>query len=362
MPLHPNWFAPGPLCFTSLGSSFASYAQEWPHYGNDIGGSKYSPLKQINKQNVTRLKPAWTYHTGDISDGTTYSVRSAFECTPLVVDGVMYVSTPFCRAVALEAETGKELWSFDPKIDKERSYGLFANRGVAFWQSGRERRIFIGTLDGRLFALDAATGRPVKGFANDGWIDLRAGAAEKFPTKSCGMTSPPLVYKDVVIAGSMVSDGEPRGPSGDVRAYDARTGRELWRFHTVPRPGEFGHDTWEKDSWIDRGGTNVWAPMSCDAKRGIVYLPVTSPSPDRYGGERKGQNLFGNSLVALDALTGKRLWHYQILHHDLWDWDLPAQPSLVTGAAKWRIDTGCGADHENGVSVRVQSDYGPAAV
>ena len=144
------------------------------------------------------------------------------------------------------------------------------------------------------------------------------------------MTSPPLVYKDVVIAGSMVSDGEPRGPSGDVRAYDARTGRELWRFHTVPRPGEFGHDTWEKDSWIDRGGTNVWAPMSCDAKRGIVYLPVTSPSPDRYGGERKGQNLFGNSLVALDALTGKRLWHYQILHHDLWDWDLPAQPSLVT--------------------------------
>ena len=330
MPLHLNWFV---LClFVSLylGSSLASHAQEWPHYGNDIGGSKYSPLKQINKQTVTRLKEAWTYHTGDISDGTTYPVRSAFECTPLVVDGVMYVSTPFCRVVALEAETGKELWSFDPKIDKERPYGLFANRGVAFWRSGGERRIFIGTLDGRLFALDAATGRPIKSFANDGWIDLRAGAAVKFPTKSCGMTPPPLVYRDVVIAGSMVSDGEPRGPSGDVRAYDARTGRELWRFHTVPQPGEFGHDTWEKDSWIDRGGTNVWAPMSCDAKRGIVYLPVTSPSPDRYGGERKGQNLFGNSLVALDALTGKRLWHYQILHHDLWDWDLPAQPSLVT--------------------------------
>ena len=310
--------------------SLSSLSHEWPHYGNDIGGSKYSPLTQVNKRNVTRLKPAWTYHTGDISDGTTYSVRSAFECTPLVVDGVMYISTPFCRVVALESETGKQLWSFDPRINKERPYGLFANRGVAFWQSGRERRIFIGTLDGRLFALDAATGRPVKGFANDGWLDLRAGAAEKFPTKNCGMTSPPLVYKDVVIAGSMVSDGEPRGPSGDVRAYDARTGREVWRFHSVPRPGEFGQDTWEEDSWIDRGGTNVWAPMSCDAKRGIVYLPVTSPSPDRYGGERKGQNLFGNSLVALDALTGKRLWHYQILHHDLWDWDLPAQPSLVT--------------------------------
>jgi len=310
--------------------SLSSLSHEWPHYGNDIGGSKYSPLTQVNKRNVTRLKPAWTYHTGDISDGTTYPVRSAFECTPLVVDGVMYISTPFCRVVALESETGKQLWSFDPRINKERPYGLFANRGVAFWQSGRERRIFIGTLDGRLFALDAATGRPVKGFANDGWLDLRAGAAEKFPTKNCGMTSPPLVYKDVVIAGSMVSDGEPRGPSGDVRAYDARTGREVWRFHSVPRPGEFGQDTWEEDSWIDRGGTNVWAPMSCDAKRGIVYLPVTSPSPDRYGGERKGQNLFGNSLVALDALTGKRLWHYQILHHDLWDWDLPAQPSLVT--------------------------------
>ena len=155
MPLHPSWFAPGLLLSLSLVSCLAAYAQEWPHYGNDIGGSKYSPLKQINKQNVTRLKPAWTYHTGDISDGTTYSVRSAFECTPLVVDGVMYVSTPFCRVAALEAETGKELWSFDPKIDKERSYGLFANRGVAFWRSGRERRIFIGTLDGRLFALDA---------------------------------------------------------------------------------------------------------------------------------------------------------------------------------------------------------------
>ena len=330
MPLHLGWFTLLLFVPLSLGGSLTSHAQEWPHYGNDIGGSKYSPLKQVNKQNVTRLKPAWTYHTGDISDGTTYPVRSAFECTPLVVDGVMVVSTPFCRVVALEAETGKELWSFDPKIDKERPYGLFANRGVAFWQSGRERRIFIGTLDGRLFALDATTGRAVKSFANEGWINLRAGAAEKFPTKSCGMTSPPLVYKDVVIAGSMVSDGEPRGPSGDVRAYDARTGREVWRFHTVPRPGEFGHDTWEKDSWIDRGGTNVWAPMSCDLKRGIVYLPVTSPAPDRYGGERKGQNLFGNSLVALDALTGRRLWHYQIVHHDLWDWDLPAQPSLVT--------------------------------
>jgi quinoprotein glucose dehydrogenase len=305
-------------------------AQDWRHYGGDLEGTKYSPLDQIHRKNVSQLKEAWTYRTGDLSDGKEVPVRSAFECTPLVVDGIMYVSTPFSRVIALEAETGKQIWSFDPKIDQQRPNNLFINRGVAYWQKGNAKRVFLGTLDGRLFAIDATTGKPDRRFGQNGSVNLRAGMADAFPDRQYGMTSPPLIFQDRVICGSLVSDSQPQGPSGDVRAFDAETGREIWRFHTVPRPGEFGHETWEKDSWQERGGTNVWSLMSCDAARGIVYLPLTSPSPDRYGGERKGQNLFGNSLVALDARTGQRLWHYQIIHHDLWDWDLPAQPNLVT--------------------------------
>lgn len=320
------------LCFCAA----EGRSQEWPCYGGDAGGSKYSELKQIHKGNVSRLKIAWTYHTGEISDGSTFLVRTAFECTPLVVDGILYLTTPFGRAVALLAETGQELWSFDPKLDKERPYSLFISRGVSYWRGANQQRIFLGTLDGRLFALDARSGQPALEFGQGGWIDFRAGVADRFPNRVCGLTSPPVIFENLVIAGSLVADGEPRGPAGDVRAFDARTGKLVWQFHTVPRPGEFGNETWEKDSWIDRGGTNVWTTMSLDAQRGIVYLPVTSPSPDRYGGERKGQNLFGNSLVALEARTGKRLWHYQVIHHDLWDWDLPAQPNLVT---VWRNGT-----------------------
>jgi membrane-bound PQQ-dependent dehydrogenase (glucose/quinate/shikimate family) len=315
------------VCLLPAGISFA---QEWPFYGGDAGGMRYSPLAQINRSNVQQLQVAWTYHTGDLSDGTKYPVLSAFECTPLVVDGVMYLTTPFSRVIALDSETGKERWAFDPKLDKNKPNNLFINRGVAFARLGKEQRIFLGTLDGRLFALDARDGRPVKSFGRGGFIDLRVGVADRFPNRHYGMTSPPVVYKNLVICGSLVPDGEPQGPSGDVRAFDGHTGKLVWTFHVVPRPGEFGHDTWEKDSWIDRGGTNVWSIMSVDEERGIVYLPTTSPAPDRYGGERKGQNLFGDSLVALNARTGKRLWHYQIIHHDLWDWDLPAQPTLFT--------------------------------
>ncbi len=318
------------LISQSLLSSPNALSQEWRHYGGDLAATKYSSLAEISRQNVHQLKVAWTYHTGDISDGTTNPVRSAFECTPLVIDGVMYLTTPFSRVIALEAETGKPIWTFDPDLNKRQPYNLFINRGVAFWERGQARRIFLGTLDGRLFCLDAATGKPVASFGSNGLVNLRVGVADQFPERQYGMTSPPVVYRDLVICGSLVPDGLPHGPSGDVRAFDALTGKLIWRFHTVPKPGEFGHDTWEEDSWKDRGGTNVWSLMSCDEERGMVFLPLTSPSPDRYGGERKGQNLFGDSLVALDARTGKRLWHYQIVHHNLWDWDLPAQPNLVT--------------------------------
>lgn len=310
--------------------SCALLGQEWPFYAGDAGGTKYSALDQINRANVTRLKQAWTYHTGDVSDGSKYFIRSAFECTPLVVDGVMYVTTPFCRLIALEAETGKELWTFDPKLDKERRYMLFSTRGASYWSDGKDQRLFVGTLDSRLFALNAATGKPVPSFGNDGWIDMRQGVADQYPESTYALTSPVTVYKNLLIAGAFTSDGEPQGPSGDVRAFDVRTGKLAWRFHVVPHKGEYGNDTWESDSWKDRGGANPWSIFSVDAERGMVFVPTTSPASDYYGGDRKGQNLFGDSVLALDAATGKRIWHFQTVHHDLWDWDLPAQPVLFS--------------------------------
>ncbi|MGH9627359.1 MAG: pyrroloquinoline quinone-dependent dehydrogenase, partial [Bryobacteraceae bacterium] len=305
-------------------------AQDWPFYGGDAGGTKYSPHKQINRSNVSSLKVAWIYHTGDISDGSVYTQRSAFEATPLVVDGAMYLTTAFSRLIALDPSTGKELWTFDPKIDKERPSNLFINRGCSFWKSGKDKRIFLGTLDGKLYAIDPASGKPVEDFGNRGFVDLREGAAERFEGRPYGITSPPAIYKNLVISGAMVSDGEPQGPSGDVRAFDARTGALVWRFHVIPQAGEPGNETWHGDSWKERGGANPWSILSVDAARGIVYLPLTSPSTDFYGGDRKGANLYGDSLVALDASTGEHLWHFQTVHHNLWDYDLPAQPVLVT--------------------------------
>ncbi|MBI1941910.1 MAG: pyrroloquinoline quinone-dependent dehydrogenase [Acidobacteria bacterium] len=306
-----------------------SYSQEWSSYGGDLGGTKYSSLDQINTTNVTKLKVAWVYDTGDFSEGTEYPTRSAFEATPLAVDGVLYVTTPFCRLVALDAETGEKRWEFDPQIDKSMRINLFVNRGPAYWSDGKRRRLFLGDLHGRLFAIDAATGKPDSEFGREGLLDLKEGVTEKFSDSNYALTSPVAVCRDVVIAGSMVSDSAPTGPSGDVRGFDAQTGRQLWRFHTVPQPGEFGHDTWEGDSWKDRGGTNAWSILSVDEQNGLVFLPLTSPSYDFFGGDRKGANIFGNSLAALDCKTGDRKWHFQTVHHDVWDYDLASQPVLV---------------------------------
>jgi quinoprotein glucose dehydrogenase len=325
-------FPPPMLLHTAivLGLSFAAHAQQWPVYGGDPANSRYSRLKQIDRSNVGRLRVAWTYHTGDVSDRKTWPQRSAFETTPLMIDGILYLTTPFSRVIAVDAETGKERWSFDPKIDRERPTNLFINRGAAYWADGKISRVFLGTLDGRLFSLDARTGKPDDSFGSAGFINLRDGVADDFPGRGYGMTSPPAVYRNLIICGALTADGEPLGPRGDVRAFDARTGRLVWTFHTVARPGEFGNETWEGGSWKDRAAVNPWSILTVDSERGIVFLPLTSPATDFYGGDRKGANLFGDSLVALEASTGKRLWHFQTVHHNLWDYDIPAAPTLVT--------------------------------
>ncbi|HKE59342.1 MAG TPA: pyrroloquinoline quinone-dependent dehydrogenase [Pyrinomonadaceae bacterium] len=327
------------LCQLAYGqTNGGSSASEWRYYGGDQGGTRYSRLTTINRSNVAQLKPIWTYHTGELDLGLRdASFQASFSTTPLVVQGVLYLSTPSSRVIALDAETGKEIWKFDPQAGKQQRE-FNSHRGVTYWEGsslkgqGVERRILLGTVDGRLISLKAESGKPDVDFGNTGYVDLRAGGADRFkqdPSWGARVTSPPVIYKDLVIVGWGLPEYPAKGPSGDVRAYNVRTGKLAWTFHTVPHPGEIGNETWEGDSWKDRMGANVWSTMSVDAERGLVFLPIGSPAYDFYGGDRKGKNLFGNSLVALEAATGKLVWYFQVVHHDLWDYDLPAQPLLV---------------------------------
>lgn len=317
--------------------SSGSVDQEWRSYGHDPGGMRYSPLKQINGANVQQLQRAWTY---DVAQGPNSGIE-AFESTPLMIDGVLYFTTPTSRAIAVDAETGKELWVFEPFAGESGTRRPVPNRGVAYWEGESpvpcgdekrkiDKRIFYPTLDGRLFALDPQTGKPCQGFGHNGAINLREGVADQYPKAAYDVSSALAIYRDLVITGSEVQEHPSKGASGAVRAFDVRTGKLVWRFNTVPGPGEIGHDTWEGDAWKDRSGTNVWSIMSVDVERGMIFLPIGSPSYDFYGADRKGQNLFGNSLVALNAATGKLLWYFQMVHHDIWDYDVSAPPSLVT--------------------------------
>jgi quinoprotein glucose dehydrogenase len=309
--------------------------RDWPVYGGDPGGSKYSPLTDINATNVAGLRLAWRWETGEKPMPEYGTSPGIFETTPLVIDGVMYLSTPYNRVVALDPGSGRELWSFDPKpyLDGQPPNGMgFVHRGIAAWRDSRSHalRILINSRY-RLIELDAKSGQPVAGFGDHGVVDLLAGLQWKVNPKHYTNTSPPLVYKDLVIVGNGVADRliYRQDPPGDVRAYDARTGRERWSFHTVPRDGEFGAETWGKGSNQYTGHTNVWAPMTLDAGRGLLYLPVSTPSNDFYGGNRPGAGLFGDTLVCLDAASGARRWHYQLTHHGLWDYDPPGPPVLV---------------------------------
>jgi membrane-bound PQQ-dependent dehydrogenase (glucose/quinate/shikimate family) len=325
-------------------SSPSDITREWRSYGGDPGGMRYSPLNQINRSNVAQLQRAWTYHTGEIALGLGKGASrvAAFQSTPLVVDGVLYLSTPSNRVMAVDAETGAELWQFDPQAGTS-SRRFQSHRGVAYWEgpsnkiNGVEKRILFGTFDARLIALDATTGKPCPDFGDAGEVNLRKGVADNWPHSNYGVTSPPAIYKNLVIVGAQAPEGPSKGPSGDVRAFDARTGKLVWRFHTVPRPGEPGHNTWEGDSWRDRTGANVWSIMTIDVERGMVFLPIGSAAYDFYGADRKGRNLYANSLVALNAATGKLIWHYQMVRHDIWDYDLPAHPNLITVRHNGRV-------------------------
>lgn len=312
-------------------------ATEWPVTGGDPGGMRYSALTDINRTNVAQLQVAWTYRHGDYRSGWPDPFKgTTFESTPVVVEGRLIFTTPYNRVIALDPETGKELWTFDPRIDKGRRFAnLLVNRGVAYWQDPATQglcasRVFLGTLDARLIALDASTGKRCAGFGASGEVNLLDGIEHVVDPWEYNVTSPPTVVGENVIVGSSLADEVRRvQPSGAVRAYNARTGALVWRFNTIPQGNETGADTWEHESWRVTGGANVWSTMTADLERGLVFLPVSTASPDFTGVDRPGANLFADALVALDAKTGTLRWHFQTVHHDLWDYDLAAAPTLV---------------------------------
>ena len=325
---------------------------EWHFFGGDSGSTKYSSLDLIDKENVANLEIAWRWESVDgrfnidqlkaeypnlqvANDVSNVSIDS-LKAAPLMVDGVIYISTPFYQAAAIDAANGETLWVHDP-----RSYASgipimmlgFSSRGLAYWSEGEQSRVIWGTGDGYLLQVDAVTGEPIEEFGNSGRVDLIAGIprARRRAPINYSITSSPIIIRDVIVVGSAISD-QPEYkemPPGHVRGFDVHTVELLWTFHTIPQPGELGNDTWENGSWEYSGHANVWTLMSADEETGYVYLPVGSPTNDFYGGHRLGDNLFANSLVALDATTGKRVWHYQFVHHDIWDSDLPAAPNLI---------------------------------
>jgi quinoprotein glucose dehydrogenase len=289
----------------------------WASYGGTPDQIRYSSLAQINRSNVKRLEVAWTYDSGE---------TGGLQTQPIVVDGILYGYTPTHKTFALRADTGEVLWIFNSGFK-----GQGANRGLMYWAespAGGNKRVFAA-VDQYLYALDAASGKPIESFGDKGRIDLRRDLGRPPESQSIRLTSPGVVYKDLLIIGGRVSEGLPATP-GDVRAYSARTGELQWSFHTIPHPGEPGYETWSQNSWRENGGANSWPGMALDQVSGVVYVPTGSAAADFYGANRTGDNLYANSLIALNAETGKRIWHFQFVRHDIWDRDLPSPPSLVT--------------------------------
>jgi quinoprotein glucose dehydrogenase len=287
---------------------------DWPAYNGGLDGDHYSPLKQINRRNVHRLRIAWQFDTGE---------KGQIQTNPMIVGRTLYGFTPSQKVIALDAATGALKWKFDSGIP-----GAQPARGFAYWTDSKESRLFAGIMN-FLYCLDAETGKPIASFGEDGRIDLRKGLAPNFETQSIALTSPGVIYKDLIIVGGRNPETHP-APPGYIRAYDVHTGQMRWVFHTIPLPGEHGNETWPKDAWKTAGAANNWTGMSLDAEHGIVYAPTGSAVMDFYGGDRVGDNLFANSILALDAETGKLLWHFQGVHHDIWDRDFPSPPALFT--------------------------------
>ncbi len=333
-----------PLLLVLLAQQPPDTAALWPSYGRDPGGARYSPLTDINRANVQRLRVAWTYHTGDVAVEEHGRRGSSFETTPLFVDGTLYLDTPFGRVIALDPVHGTPRWTYDPKIDVKAGYGDFTSRGVATWVDPVRkrgdpcrRRIFVATIDARLIALDAADGRPCADFGAAGSVDLRVGVRNGIAEPAeYEETSPPAVIGDVVVVGSGIADNNRAdAPSGAVRAFDARTGALLWSWDPVPQDStDPAWQTWRGPKAHDTGAANAWSVITADSARDLLFVPTGSASPDYYGGERLGANLYANSVVALRASTGKPVWHFQVVHHDLWDYDVPAAPALVVVARR----------------------------
>lgn len=300
----------------------ATVSADWPHYDGGPEHAHYSPLTQITPENVATLRVAWTYDTRDAFEG------SEMQCQPVVARGVLYATSPKLRVFALNAATGAEIWSFSPDTET-RAPSRTRIRGLMYRERGGERRIYFAARHW-LYALDARTGRPLRTFGQDGRIDLRQGfRGRDARTLSVGLNTPGVFFGDLLIIGSIVPEGLPSAP-GDIRAFDAETGRQRWAFHTIPHPGEFGYDTWPADAWQYAGGANAWAGISLDERRGLVYASTGSAAYDFYGANRHGDNLYANSILCLRAATGERVWHFQAVKHDVWDRDFPAAPSLIT--------------------------------
>ncbi|MBT3530131.1 MAG: pyrroloquinoline quinone-dependent dehydrogenase [Gammaproteobacteria bacterium] len=329
------------LAFFLIGSiSVQAQDQDWPSYGGDNGSRKYSPLDQINADNVDQLEAAWTWTSVDnatvaqnIADENFRAMPAGFKATPIVVDGVMYIPTSYGRIAAIDAATGEEKWVFDTTAwETGRPPNLgYNSRGVGYWEKGNKKRVFFATNDAVLWSIDVTTGQPDADFGEGGRVDLTQGLGREIDRRQYGVVSPPLVTNDIVVVNSIINDGPTTKemPPGHVRGFNPDTGAVEWMFHTIPQAGEFGNETWEDGSWEYTGNTNSWTIMSADDELGIVYLPIGTPTNDWYGGLRKGDNLFAESLVAVEAKTGKYIWHFQMVHHGVWDYDLPAAPALV---------------------------------
>ncbi len=317
------------LCILFACKSHNTSYDTWQVYGGNYENNHYSSLTQIDTSNVQHLKIAWLYHAGD----TDTANHSQIQCNPIVVDGLLYGTSPMMKLFALDAASGKQQWVFNPfdsLVGDRRSFFILNNcRGIAYWHEGNDKRIFY-TAGPYLYSIDASNGKPDTAFGDKGKIDLHAGLGRDVPDLFVTATSPGVIYKDVIIMGTRVDEGAAAAP-GHIRAYDIKTGKQRWIFHTIPQPGEYGYDTWNDTvAYKHIGGANAWSGLSLDQKRGIVFVPTGSASFDFYGGKRTGNNLFADCLIALDASTGKRLWHFQDIHHDVWDHDFCSPPALVT--------------------------------